>query len=132
MKSKILVTLALAGVVVMSPVVRAADTPAPSQPANAARGGAIREHMKAVAKELGLTDQQQQQLKPVLKAEAEKLKALRADQSLSRQEKRDKMKALREENVAQMKSVLTPDQFAKWQKLRQERQGKTAPAATQS
>ena len=122
---------ALAGMLSLQPMARAAETSAAAQPAQDERGAAIRERMQAVAKELGLTDEQKQQLKPILQAEAEKLKALRDDQSLTRPEKLEKLKILREELLPQLKEILTPEQLAKWQKLRQERLGQAAPGAPQ-
>jgi len=95
------------------------------------RGGAIRKRMQKVAMELGLTDEQKQRLQPILREEWTKLKALRDDQSLTRLEKRKKLQAMREELLPQLKGVLTPEQLAKWQQLRQERLAKAAPSAPQ-
>jgi len=44
----------------------------------------------------------------------EKLRDLRQDNSLSREEKLEKFKAAREEITADVKKVLTPEQFEKW------------------
>jgi Spy/CpxP family protein refolding chaperone len=126
-KPVLFAAFALAGMLSLQPMARAAETSAAAQPAQDERGAAIRERMQAVAKELGLTDEQKQQLKPILQAEAEKMKALRDDQSLSRPEKLEKLKAIREELLPQLKEILTPEQLTKWQKLRQERQAKAAP-----
>ena len=130
-KPVLFAAFALAGMLSLQPMARAAETSAAAQPAQDERGAAIRERMQAVAKELGLTDEQKQQLKPILQAEAEKMKALRDDQSLSRPEKLEKLKAIREELLPQLKEILTPEQIAKWQKIRQERQGQAAPRAPQ-
>jgi Spy/CpxP family protein refolding chaperone len=122
----------------LQPTARAADLPAATQPAPAAaqptpdeRGAAVRERMQEVAKELGLTDTQKEQLKPILQAEFAKMKALREDQSLTRPEKLEKFKAIRAEILPQVKEILTPEQLAKWQKIRQERQDKAAASAPQ-
>jgi periplasmic protein CpxP/Spy len=131
MKSRLLGVLTLAGVVGLSPTVRAAESSATAQPAQNERRAAIRVRMQAVAKELGLTDEQKQKLKPIIQGQWEKMRALRDDQSLARPAKFEKFKALREEMAAQMKGVLTPDQFAQWQNIRQERRGQATASASQ-
>jgi Spy/CpxP family protein refolding chaperone len=130
-KSAMLTAFALAGMLSLPLLARAAEKSAAAQPAPDERGAAIRERMQEVAKELGLTDTQKEQLKPILQAEFAKMKALREDQSLSRPEKLKKLQAIREELLPQLKEILTPEQLAKWQKLRQERQGKAGQNAPQ-
>jgi len=130
-KPVLFAAFALAGIVSLQSMARAAETSVAAQPVKEEPGAAIRERMQEVAKELGLTDDQKQQLKPVLQAEAVKLKALRDDQSLSRQEKIEKLKAIGAELLPQLKEILTPEQLAKWQKLRQERQAKAGPRTPQ-
>jgi len=83
--------------------------------------------MGKVAQELDLTKAQKQQLKPILQKEAQKLKALRADTSLSRQQKRQKLQQIRQDMVAKVKPILTPEQLDKWQKLRQATHAKPRP-----
>jgi len=92
-----------------------------TKPAAGERGDAIRQRMQKMAKELKLTDAQKEQLKPIIKAEVAKLKELRNDKALSRKEKQEKMKAIRLEMAPQIKAVLTPEQFEKWQKTTKER-----------
>ena len=101
--------LALAGVAValsILPLVRAADTnqpPPPPQPpqlppaGGVGRFGAMRERMQDLAKELNLTDEQKQKLQAIIREQMEKLQGLRQDNSLSREEKMEKVKAAREE-----------------------------------
>jgi Spy/CpxP family protein refolding chaperone len=131
MKSRLLGILTLAGVVGLSPTVRAAENSATAQPAQNERGAAIRQRIQEVAKELGLTDTQREQLKPILQAEFAKMKALREDQSLTRPEKLEKIKAIRAELLPQLKEILTPDQLEKWQKIRQERPAEIGSSAPQ-
>jgi len=137
-KPLLLAAFALAGLSNLQPTARAEETSAAAQPASAAaqpaqdeRGAAIRARMQEVAKELGLTDTQKEQLKPIIQAEVEKWKALRDDQSLTRPEKLEKFKAIRAELLPQVKEILTPEQLTKWQKIRQERQAKAGPGAPQ-
>ena len=135
-KPVVFAAAALASVLSLQPFARAADPSVAAQPAPVAaqpgqneRGAAIRARMREVAKDLGLTDEQKQQLKPILQEEWAKLKALRDDQSLTRPEKLEKLKTMREDVLPQLKEILTPEQLAKWQKLREERLGKAGPGA---
>lgn len=130
-KSVLFTGVALAGILSLQSMARATETSAATQPAKVEQDGAVLKHMQKVATELGLTAEQKQQLKPILRGERAKLKALRDDQSLTRLEKRKKLMALREELMPQLKGVLTPEQLAKWQQLRQQRLAKAGPSTPQ-
>lgn len=75
---------------------------------------------KRMAEELSLTADQKGKLKPILEDEAQKIKTLRADTSLSAKEKRAKLAEFREATNAKVKPILTPDQATKWEKMRKE------------
>jgi Spy/CpxP family protein refolding chaperone len=50
------------------------------------------------------------------------MKALREDTSLSQEDRRAKMKEIRDAMQAKIKEILTPEQYKKWEKhLRQNR-----------
>jgi protein CpxP len=70
-----------------------------------------------LAKQLDLTDDQKPKYDAIMKGAAEKGRALREDTSLTSEEKKTKAKAIREDTTAQLKSLLTPEQFTKWQDL---------------
>ena len=70
--------------------------------------------MQETAKELNLTDEQKQKLQTIVRERMEKLRDLRQDNNLSREEKMEKFKAAREDITAEVKKVLTPEQFEKW------------------
>jgi Spy/CpxP family protein refolding chaperone len=72
-----------------------------------------------LAQQLDLTDDQKAKVKPILEARDKKIGDLRGDTTLSQEDRRTKMQSIREETVAQMKAVLTPEQFDKWQKMTQ-------------
>lgn len=81
--------------------------------------------------ELGLTDAQLQKLEAHRKAQREKMKAIRDDDSLTKKEEREKMKALMEAGRTEVEAILTPAQIEKMKQLREERkegrQGKKGP-----
>ena len=70
-----------------------------------------------IAKQLDLTDAQKPKVEAIMKGAMEKNRAVHEDTSLTPEEKKAKAKAIREESATQMKAVLTPEQFAKWQEM---------------
>jgi Spy/CpxP family protein refolding chaperone len=72
-----------------------------------------------MVEELNLTDDQKPKVKAIMDAQTQKMRDLRADDGLSQDDKRAKMKAIHEDTATQLKAVLTPDQFAKWQQMSQ-------------
>ncbi len=114
-KSPILATL-VAGLLALSPLARAAA----AESTAGERGAALRERFQATIAELNLTPEQKQKLTPIFREEMERMAALRNDQSLAPREKLQQMKTIQEETVPQVKAILTPEQFAKWEKKRAE------------
>jgi Spy/CpxP family protein refolding chaperone len=92
----------------------------PPQRQGQAAGQRQQEFMKKMVEELKLTPDQQKKIQENQKAQAEKLAKLRQDTTLSQEDRRTKMRTIREESDKGMKEILTKEQFEKWQKLRQE------------
>lgn len=67
---------------------------------------------------LNLTDQQKSQLKPVFESSRQQMQALRSDSSLTPELRREKMQQIRQNQMAQMKSILTPEQQQQMQQMR--------------
>ena len=108
----------LGGWLICSPSAAARDTTN-----NAAGGparGQLKNRLQKVAQELDLTADQRQQLKPILQEERQKLKALRADTSLSKAQKHQQFKAIRQDLLTRVKPILTTEHLAKWQGIRQQ------------
>ena len=105
---------ALAATLTFTPLARAANTNSPAPRVAGDRLAALRVRMQETARELNLTPEQKQQLQTIARERAEKLRKLRQDNTLSSVEKRQKLAAARGEIVAEVKKVLTPDQFEKW------------------
>jgi Phage integrase, N-terminal len=72
-------------------------------------------------KELSLNDDQYGRVKGINEKFAESHVRLRADTALSVGTVRNRMKAMRTEQEAQLKSVLTADQWTKWTALKAKR-----------
>ena len=88
-------------------------------PASGKSAGA-KERFQDIAAQLQLTDQQKQQLKPILREEAQKLKSLWAETGVAKRQKHAQLNQIRQDFTARVKAILTPEQFAKWQNLRGE------------
>jgi hypothetical protein len=81
------------------------------------------------AKELNLTEDQKPKFQEIMKGAQQKRQALRADTSLSAEDKKAKAKAIQEDTTKQMKALLTEEQFTKWQKMAQGMRQRMQPAA---
>jgi len=86
------------------------------------RGANVEQQIERLDKELQLTADQKAKLKTYFESERKKMQALREDTSLTREQRQEKGKALREDLNKEMKSVLTPEQFTKWEKDQKARQ----------
>jgi Spy/CpxP family protein refolding chaperone len=82
------------------------------------RGANTEQRIEQLDKQLQLTADQKTKLKAYFDGERKKMQDMRADTSLTREQRQEKMKAVREDLQKEMKSVLTADQFTKWEKER--------------
>jgi Spy/CpxP family protein refolding chaperone len=92
------------------------------------RGGppSVEQQMERLTTELTLTDAQKPQVKAVLENTMKQRQAISADTSLDRQQQREKMRPIMEEQNTKMKGILTADQFKKYEDMNQ-RRGKKGP-----
>ena len=74
-----------------------------------------------LAKVLTLSDDQKTKVYNLALDGATKMKDAREKNTEDRQAMRSAMKQIRDEFDAQMKNILTPDQFASWQKMKEDR-----------
>jgi Spy/CpxP family protein refolding chaperone len=124
-KPMIIAALVAGNLLAGNMVLRAADTntppagapPAapkgPGGPGGPGGGGGI----DRLAQQLDLTADQKPKVQAILDESRQKMMALRQDTSLSQDDRTAKRKALRDDLTSQMKGVLTPEQFEKWQKM---------------
>jgi protein CpxP len=112
-KSMLIAALATGALLTCGSLI-AADTNSPT--AGEHGPGGMRAHAD-IAQALDLTDAQKPKVEAIMKDTREKRAALRNDTSLSQEDKRTKAKAIQEETTSQMKAVLTPEQFAKYEKM---------------
>jgi Spy/CpxP family protein refolding chaperone len=135
-KSHSLFFFALAGLFAMSLDARAQDaippkppgsatlpaTPAPATPPSSTSensappaGGKGRgaEFVQMLKEKVGVTDEQIQKMKPIFGQEMEKMKGLKDNTTLTREQKMDKVREIVTGTMEELKPILTPGQIAK-------------------
>jgi len=113
-----LIAVLLCGALSLTTSVRAAEA------ARGERAEKARERVQEFVEKLGLNDSQKEKFRSLWQAQMEKMKEVFGNADLSREQKAEKMKAIREEFAPKFKEILTPEQFEKWQKMREEMRGK--------
>ncbi len=128
-KISLLAALAAGALFALTPTLRAEDKPAKpghsERPEGGPRGGQRGDQLKKMAEELNLTADQKAKLQEAFKAQAENRKDLK---DATPEERRAAMKEAREKMNAKFKEILTPEQYAKWEKLREENRPAGKPA----
>jgi Spy/CpxP family protein refolding chaperone len=83
-------------------------------------------HMDMLSQQLGLTDEQKAKIAPILADQHKQLKALRADESLSADDRKAKRRDLKDSIKDQIRPLLSADQQQKFDALHQHHgKGKT-------
>lgn len=85
------------------------------------RGASIEQRLSHLKEALALTDEQVEQVRPILEEEKEKRQNLRSNVSLNndRSAMREKMMEIREETKKQLGSILTPEQLEQFDQIKQ-------------
>ena len=87
-----------------------ADTPQGPPPGGHKHGGREGLKLAELTEKLGLTADEQKVIGPIINTARSQGKEVRDDQSLSREDKRAKMKGIMETARSQIRAALTPDQ----------------------
>jgi periplasmic protein CpxP/Spy len=74
-----------------------------------------------LAKRLNLTDEQKNQILPILTERQQQMKSIHEDTSLSQQDRWAKMRTIREDSDTKIKAVLNDDQKQKYDQMQQQR-----------
>jgi Spy/CpxP family protein refolding chaperone len=85
----------------------------------AQKGGAMAK-AQAVAQQLNLTPQQKEKVLPILVAEVPKVQAIKNDNSLSKIQKIQQLRAIHQQTDPQMRAILTPEQYQKLKAIREQ------------
>jgi len=75
---------------------------------------------QAIAQQLNLTPQQKEKILPILADEVPKVNAIKNDNSLSKMQKMQQLRAIHQQTDPQMKAILTPEQYQKLKTIRQQ------------
>ena len=111
------------GLFAASPVV------AQQQSDSAARAAQIKERLAKIAKQLNLTPQQSEQLKPIIQQEVADLRTVKDKHKgdtthAGRESMAKEMMGVREKYVSQVNAVLTPEQQAQWKAMQEKKKAK--------
>jgi Spy/CpxP family protein refolding chaperone len=91
------------------------------QPQGQRRGmPSVDDQVKMLSDRLNLTADQQTKIKPILEDQRTQAQALRKDDSLSDDDRRTKMRALRESTNSKIRDVLTDDQKKQFDEMQQQ------------
>ena len=75
------------------------------------------QRLQHMTKQLNLTSEQQQQIKPILENESKQMQSLHQDSSLSQQDRMSKMMQIRQGTAEQVKPILNADQQQKYEQM---------------
>jgi protein CpxP len=75
---------------------------------------------EAIAQQLNLTPEQKAKILPILRDEVPKVNAIKNDNSLSKVQKIEQIKAIHQQTDPQMKAILSPAQYEKLKTIRQQ------------
>ena len=115
-KISVIVGLTLGGLVACSNMAVAQD----QKPGGGRRGPSVEQRMERMTEELKLTDEQKPKVKALLEDSQKKRTELFSDSSVSREDRREKMRGIMENEDKKLKEILTADQYAKHEKMREE------------
>jgi Spy/CpxP family protein refolding chaperone len=76
--------------------------------------------VQAIAQQLNLTPQQKVKILPILADEGPKVEAIKNDNSLSKVQKIQQIRAIHKQTDPQMKAILSPEQYQKLLAIRQQ------------
>lgn len=82
-------------------------------------------------RELGLSAEQEAQIKPILADRQERMQSLRADSSLAQEDRRSKMQGIMQDSDSKIEAVLTDQQKQKYEQMMQERRAHRQQPQTQ-
>jgi len=79
------------------------------------------ETIEQIDQAAGLTDQQKEQLKQVRESHVAQIRAIQQDSSLTARQKAQKIKEVNQSYSGQVRGVLTPEQYERWQRRHRDR-----------
>ena len=80
--------------------------------------------LKQLAAALGLSDAQKEKVRPIILEEVKAIRAVRETDNLPQTEKTAKEKEIHDACKAKLKTILTPEQFVKWEEVHRKKKEK--------
>jgi periplasmic protein CpxP/Spy len=80
--------------------------------------------LEQMTKNLSLTKEQQDAIKPILQDQAKQMQALRTDKAMTPEQRRAKMQSIMQETNTKIEAQLTPEQKEKFTKQQEQRREK--------
>ena len=115
-KLSLVAALAVGGLLACATITSAQDAPKK-------KGPSVEQRVDRMNTALNLTADQKTKVTALFEDSQKKMRELRQDTSLSQEDRRDKMRSMREAEDKKLKEILTPDQWEKWQKERPQQRG---------
>jgi periplasmic protein CpxP/Spy len=84
------------------------------------KASAMHDHLQEMGKQLNLTDDQKEKLKPIMTSQMQDMAAVKSDTTMTPPQKRAKMMEIHQKYASQIDAILTPEQQAKWKTMRRE------------
>ena len=129
MMYKRLLTIAASGLLVLGVALCGVQANAQARPSGEHMGRwhqmSPDEELQSLDKMLKLTDDQKNQIKPILEDRQQKMQSLRSDTSLSEQGRWGKVRSIREESNSKIRNLLNDDQKKKFDEMYQHGRGHT-------
>ena len=110
-KLSLVAALAVGGLLACATVTSAQDAPKK-------KGPTVEQRVDRMNTELNLTADQKTKVTALFEDSQKKMRELRQDTSLSQEDRREKVRGMREAEDKKLKEILTPEQWEKWQKVR--------------
>lgn len=112
-----LALFAAAGLLALGPSLQAQNnTNAPAR-----RGMTAEQRFDRLSERLKLTDEQKPKVKAAMEKQTKEMRKLRDDSSLSREDRRAKMRSYRQDYNKEMKAILTKEQYKSFEEMNSQR-----------
>ena len=79
----------------------------------------VEKRMEHLTKELNLTKEQQEKIRPIIEKEMKDIRDVRQDTSLTQEQKMEKIKAIHQGTQAEVNKILTPEQQKKYAEMQE-------------
>jgi Spy/CpxP family protein refolding chaperone len=99
----------------------APDVSNQAEPGKRGVAALVQSRVEALNKDLDLTDEQKKKIRPLLKAEFQRIREVQSNTSLSEGQVKRRTMSIRRSTHERIAEILTPEQKAKWQQVRQAR-----------